>query len=547
MFRSSSMGITHIHCKQVIQGVEVSNARISVHVDDQGEVVVSEDNFYKNTNPAKLQLWQGPSSTRFTNPTIAFAKLADHIKKPVNVAAIVNAGSKMVNGSKLYILRNIPGTVEDVTAKQRYVQTASGNLGATWAFSVNYGSNYFDAHVSADGQRLVSISDRTSFFSYNVFKFGDTDPSKDKRVLIKDPEDKNASPAGWHEVSRQNTITTEGNNVVAEWYEEYESDINKPVSTNGVFDYPYDANKSLLDNRKAAVTNMFYTLNKMHDVSLRYGFTEEAGNFQKVNFNKERKGKGNDAVYAVAQDALSFNGAFFRNMPDGKAPYMSIGIWNTFKPARDGALVNDVLVHEYGHGITGRLVEQDDDDAQCISKNEGKGIAEGWSDFFAMWAKAKATDTRSTNVQIAEYLGKGDRPYPYSTNPKDNPMRFGLVNIMDPLKRYEVGVTWGNILFQIYWLYVDKFGFTEKKEIPDMTKGNSLVFQLIMDSVKMTPCQPTFAAAREAILVAEARGYTKGKLKCDLERIFASRGLGRGAKFDATGKPVESTVVSPGC
>ena len=50
------------------------------------------------------------------------------------------------------------------------------------------------------------------------------------------------------------------------------------------FDFPiltYDATPAVY--RDAAVTNLFYWNNVMHDVSFRYGFDEQAGNFQQTN------------------------------------------------------------------------------------------------------------------------------------------------------------------------------------------------------------------------------------------------------------------------
>jgi len=51
----------------------------------------------------------------------------------------------------------------------------------------------------------------------------------------------------------------------------------------------------------------------------RYGFTEEAGNFQQHNFG--RGGKQDDAVIANAQDGSGFNNANFMTPPDGQNGY----------------------------------------------------------------------------------------------------------------------------------------------------------------------------------------------------------------------------------
>jgi len=51
--------------------------------------------------------------------------------------------------------------------------------------------------------------------------------------------------------------------------------------------------------RQAAVSNLFYWNNIMHDILYQYGFNEASGNFQENNFNKG--GKGSDSVQAEAQ------------------------------------------------------------------------------------------------------------------------------------------------------------------------------------------------------------------------------------------------------
>jgi hypothetical protein len=48
----------------------------------------------------------------------------------------------------------------------------------------------------------------------------------------------------------------------------------------------------------------------------RYGFTEEAGNFQQYNFG--RGGEESDAVITNAQDGSGFNNANFMTPPDGQ-------------------------------------------------------------------------------------------------------------------------------------------------------------------------------------------------------------------------------------
>ena len=62
------------------------------------------------------------------------------------------------------------------------------------------------------------------------------------------------------------------------------------------FNFKFDPAKDATEdpNWRAEMTNAFYTVNSIHDLSYRYGFTEQLFNFQVENFNKG--GKGGDPV-----------------------------------------------------------------------------------------------------------------------------------------------------------------------------------------------------------------------------------------------------------
>ncbi|RKP05098.1 peptidase M36, partial [Thamnocephalis sphaerospora] len=101
---------------------------------------------------------------------------------------------------------------------------------------------------------------------------------------------------------------------------------------------------------------------------------------------------------------------------------------------------------------------------------------------------------------------------------------------------------WANILYQYYWNLVDKLGFTEDTYSADITKGNTLALKLIVDGLKLQPCNPTFVSARDAILQAEQQA-TGGKHKCEIWRAFALRGVG--AKAASTGTKVTEDFSLP--
>jgi len=56
-----------------------------------------------------------------------------------------------------------------------------------------------------------------------------------------------------------------------------------------LFDFPFDPATNPSAYRPAAVTNLFYWNNIMHDVMYGYGFDEMSGNFQVNNYGGARR------------------------------------------------------------------------------------------------------------------------------------------------------------------------------------------------------------------------------------------------------------------
>jgi extracellular elastinolytic metalloproteinase len=173
-YTTETTGITHMYLKQIIHGIEVSNGDISVHVDRNGKVIAYGDNFYRNPDLSKRSLWFGQASGQFVKPSIAFGTLAAYIGKPIDTTKIKEAPrNNIVNSGNEYVLSGIDYALDEVIAKQAYIQNSRGSLEAAWEFFIDLGDNYFHAHVSADGKRVISLIDWVSSAVYNVLKVGD--------------------------------------------------------------------------------------------------------------------------------------------------------------------------------------------------------------------------------------------------------------------------------------------------------------------------------------------------------------------------------------
>src|SRR5262249_46684352 len=148
----------------------------------------------------------------------------------------------------------------------------------------------------------------------NVFALPAQSPDDAPRTVLIDPADPVASPFGWHDTDGApgaEFTDTEGNNVDAQ----EDRDANdtggfRPDGGSSLdFDFPLDLTQDPSQYEAAAITNLFYLNNTLHDVHYKYGFDEAAGNFQVNDYG--RGGIGGDPVQADAQDGSGTDNANF--------------------------------------------------------------------------------------------------------------------------------------------------------------------------------------------------------------------------------------------
>jgi extracellular elastinolytic metalloproteinase len=202
---------------------------------------------------------------------------------------------------------------------------------------------------------------------------------------------------------------------------------------------------------------------------------------------------------------------------------------------RDGSLDNGIIAHEYGHGISTRLTGGPGN-SSCLgggiggNGEEAGGMGEGWSDFFALVTSAQAGDTGTKRRGIGTYAikegtnGRGIRTFPYTTDMSVNSHTYD--DIVTEGLPHGVGSVWAAMLWDMYWAFSDEYGWD-----PDPingTGGNNTAIQLVMDGLKLQPCQPSFTDARDAILLADTIN-NGGANSCLIWNVFARRGLGSNA------------------
>lgn len=197
-----------------------------------------------------------------------------------------------------------------------------------------------------------------------------------------------------------------------------------------------------------------------------------------------------------------------------------------------GSFDNGTIIHEYTHGISNRLTGGPNT-TLCLDNNEQMG--EGWSDFFALALTAQNSDVGemprgiSTHLQREPNDGKGIRNYPYSTDMNINPYTYK--DIGNERIPHGIGSVWCAMIWDMFWAMVDQYGFSNDVYNGDL--GNNRAIQLVMDGMKMQPCEPGFVDARDAILQADQIRYGGANQEL-LWEVFARRGLGYSAEQGST-------------
>ncbi|MEM1416907.1 MAG: M36 family metallopeptidase, partial [Myxococcota bacterium] len=106
-------------------------------------------------------------------------------------------------------------------------------------------------------------------------------------------------------------------------------DLRPQVTQPNVFGHVYDPERDPFDGdtqAQAAIINLFYVINWLHDVYYDVGFDEAAGNAQSENFG--RGGFAGDRMFAEGLDVGGRNNANMATPADGQSPRMQMFLWD---------------------------------------------------------------------------------------------------------------------------------------------------------------------------------------------------------------------------
>ena len=507
-------GTTFLNYTQTVGGLKVFEGEVQAVVNKNGEVLNVREGFLVGVPPRKRNGAMSEAK--------AIAKAFEHAGRTVFPSFVENYARQSTTEMSRFA-NPLDVNLEEVLSEQNVVRV-NGESRLAWHIYVEVGpEEWYEILLDAyTGELLL----RHNLYLFEAQGTVYTEaPDKGARQLVSFVGDTTINTAaGWMGTS---TVTT-GNNVEA--YLDTDAN-NTPDNNNGPglvtghasaanqdFTFPFSTTVDPRTQQAAVVTNLFYYCNIMHDFSYRLGFTETAGNFQVNNFG--RGGTGNDSVRAEAQDGSGTNNANFATPPDGSRPRMQQFLFTAPTPDRDASVDADVVFHEYGHGISNRLIGNG---STALSGTQSGAMGEGWSDYWAI--------TINGDGAVGEYVTNspnGVRRAAYTVPAAAVHDSYADVGV-GGFDVHNDGEVWAATLWDL------------RTQL-----GAATTDLIVLNGMKFTPTRPSFLNARDGILQAD-QNLNGGANRCAIWTVFARHGMGVSAVGNDGTTHVAATDVPADC
>ncbi|MDQ3474360.1 MAG: M36 family metallopeptidase, partial [Acidobacteriota bacterium] len=476
---------------QTIGGLKVFEGAVQVAINKNGEVLSVREGFLASVN--KMNLRPTLSEEQGLNRAFAYAG------RKLDSSFVEMRARGDVGGSSAFA-NPLGPAYEDVTSELNVVRVGEKARLAWHVFAEVGPEEWYELLVDAHSGELLLRHNLYVIAAQGTVYI--ESPNAGPRQLVSFVGDTVINTSfGWMGTA---TVTT-GNNVEA--YLDTDAN-NAPDPNNGTglsnghasaanqdFTFPFSTAVDPRTQQAAVVTNLFYYNNFMHDFSYRLGFTESARNFQTNNYG--RGGSGNDSVRAEAQDGSGTNNANFATPPDGSRPRMQQYLFTAPSPDRDSSIDGDVVFHEYGHGISNRLIGNG---STALSGTQSGAMGEGWSDYWAI--------TINGDGAVGEYVmnnSAGIRRAAYTV--PANSVHDSYADIgAGGFQVHRDGEVWAATLWDL------------RTQLGATTTDN-----LVLNGMKFTPTRPSFLNARDGILQAD-QSLNGGANRCAIWTVFARHG-----------------------
>ncbi len=541
--QSNAAPIRNLYLRQMYQGLPVYNGQLQLPVDNEGRILMVNNLFLPNL----------AQSVNRTQPVVtaeqALTAAAAHIQRAVGPITLT---SRDAGVQRATVMNADSLSKRPIEAKLMLLPIGAGEARLVWNFQIwerGGGRDIADFTVDAETGNVWTKFSWIADAQYKVYEVPRESPNHttplppaDGRTTQVSPESALASPFGWHDTNgaagAESTLTI-GNNAQA-YTDTDANDAPDPGSSPdcGVAldcTFPLDLTLAPSAYRPGAVANLFYMNNMIHDIAYPFGFNEAGGNFQVNNYG--RGGTGNDSVQAEAQDGEGTNNANFGTPPDGQRPTMQMFVWTAPTPDRDGDVDNGIIAHEYGHGISNRLVGGPSN-VSCLtgSQQAGEGLSDFWSLYYTQPDATTRTRSIGTYALNQATNGTGIRTDYYDGDPAVNPQPqenlWTYANVSGSAVPHGVGEKWAQAYWQVTWALIDKHGYDADLDNYTATaadKGNIRAMYYSIQGLKNSICNPAFTDIRDGIIAAANAAPYNGADTCTIWRAFAEFGLGSNA------------------
>lgn len=270
--------------------------------------------------------------------------------------------------------------------------------------------------------------------------------------------------------------------------------------------------------------NAFFVCNFMHDFFSLIGFGEADGNFQQQNFS----GSGRTGDRLVVSIVTSAQGnANMRAQNDGSVAELTLGRWRDFATGaveNATALDTGVVIHEFAHGVSQRLVSGRLKRA-ALNEPQPLALGEAWSDYFAVSILNfyRGNARRFTFAEFASGNAAGARPHPYDAFPS-NVSSLGTAPFHE---QHGAGSIFAAALIEMHEQLRALFNDDDRTT----ATGQETSWRLVVDSMKQLNANPTFIDARDALLRSNTRLALPqaAAIETRIRAAFAKFGMGRTA------------------
>ena len=543
---SSISGVTHLYYRQRVNGIPLYNAQLHVNVTRDGRILSVNNAFLPNLTAAIGSL----------RPALTAAAAVRAVGDYLGVRGVVPAVDLVAADVRQATQLSAPDlSQEPIKAELMVLPVTKGQARLVWNLQVWTldGDHAFDFTVDAETGQVWTRVDWVAADSYRVYPRPVESPNHtapappaDGRALVVNPAHATASPFGWHDTNGAagaEFTTTAGQQRARlcrceqrqrsgrrqfpelrgrpELRLRHRPDGRPNDLSAGGGDEPV-----LLEqhhSRRAAPLRVRRARGQLSAEQLRTRRSRQ----------RQRAGRGaGQRGAAPTSSPPNRNNANFATPPDGSRPRMQMYVWTAPTPDKDGDLDAGIIVHEYGHGISNRLVGGPSN-VSCLQNAQQPG--EGISDWLSLVYTALPGHTGPLARGVGTYAlnqpttGPGIRTLPYSTNGAVNNWTYATISTLPPSSvPHGVGAVWAQGMWEADRALVDQYGFNPDLYNATGGAGNQRAMLYHNEGLKNTACSPGFTQVRDGIIQA-AQTINGGADVCRLWTAFAAFGLGADA------------------